>query len=108
MVPNEGVRSSLVTDGGQRSVPRMHHRRGVERPKLCVDGIGEQVKITTEIAKLRNSSLTIKQSDWQDDCSVAVGLAVMVHFNYETNRSSPIPADVRVELEKHLIQEVED
>jgi acyl-CoA thioester hydrolase len=80
---------------------------------MSVDFIGQiyfekQVKITTEIAKLGNSSLTIKQSVWQDDCCVAVGLAVMVHFNYETNRSSPIPADVRVQLEKHLIQEVED
>ena len=61
MVPNEGVRSSLVTDGGQRSVPRMHHRRGVERPKLCVDGIGEQVKITTGMFDVGSSNRAGKQ-----------------------------------------------
>ena len=61
MVPNEGVRSSLVTDGGQRSVPRMHHRRGVERPKLRMDGVGEQVKITTGVFDIGSSNRTSKQ-----------------------------------------------
>ena len=80
---------------------------------LSIDFTGQiyfdqDVTITTEIAKLGNSSLTLKQTIWQDNACVAVGHAVMVHFSYKTNSSSPIPDDIRAELEKHRVVETED
>lgn len=80
---------------------------------LSVDFTGQMyfdkdVIITTEIAKLGNSSLTVKQSAWQDNSCVAVGHAVMVHFSYKTNSSSHIPDDIRAELEKHMVMETKD
>ena len=64
---------------------------------------GKQVKITTEIEKVGNSSLTLRQCAWQDDACVAVSSAVMVHFDYHSNGSRRIPDAIRHQLERHLI-----
>ena len=80
---------------------------------MSVDFTGQMyfdkdVTVTTELAKIGNSSMTVKQCAWQDDSCVAIGHTVMVHFSYKTNSSSPIPDDIRAELEQHLVDDVED
>lgn len=66
---------------------------------------GKDVTVTTEIEKLGNSSLTLRQCAWQDEQCVAACTAVMVHFDYRSNKSKSIPEDIRAVLEEHLIHQ---
>jgi hypothetical protein len=43
-------------------------------------------------------------SPWQNDVCVARGKAVQVYFNYETQKSEPLPIAIRAELEKHMMK----
>ena len=79
---------------------------------LSVDFTGQiyfdkTVVITTEIEKIGNSSLTLRQCAWQDEQCVAASSAVMVQFDYKTNRSKPISDDIRKQLNEHLIHQPE-
>lgn len=60
------------------------------------------VTIKTSISKLGNSSCHIIHEAWQDEKMVAKGLAVMICFDYESETSKTIPAQVREQLERHL------
>lgn len=76
---------------------------------LSIDFTGQiffdqAVTITTEVEKIGNSSLTLRQCAWQADQCVASCSAVLVHFDYATNHSKSIPGDIRQMLAKHLIQ----
>ena len=64
---------------------------------------GKAVKITTEVEKIGNSSLTLRQCAWQADNCVAKSSAVMVHFDYVKNSSKQIPEEIRQTLKQHLI-----
>ncbi len=64
---------------------------------------GTDVQIRTYIKKFGRSSFTVYQEAFQNDVLGAKGEAVLVHFDYETQKSSPIPAHVAKELEKHLV-----
>jgi len=75
---------------------------------LSIDFLGQiyfnkMVTITTEIEKIGNSSLTLRQCAWQSEQCVASSSAVMVYFNYESNSSKSIPDDIRKKLLPHLI-----
>lgn len=61
------------------------------------------VTITTEIEKIGNSSITLRQCAWQSEQCAAASSAVMVYFDYETNSSQPIPDNIRNKLSNHLI-----
>lgn len=61
------------------------------------------VEIRTAITSIGNTSLTIHQEVWQKDELVARGECVMVHFDYEKQAKAPIPADVREQLQQHLL-----
>jgi len=63
------------------------------------------VVIETEFEKLGTSSMTIVQRVVQNAEVVAQGKCIMVHFDYNTNKSQAIPDEIRVILEKHLIDE---
>ncbi|AXQ28906.1 acyl-CoA thioesterase [Solimonas sp. K1W22B-7] len=63
---------------------------------------GHEVSIRTSIEKLGNSSFVVLHEAWQKDKVVARGKAVMVAFDFDAQKSVPIPAVQRAELEKHL------
>jgi acyl-CoA thioester hydrolase len=65
---------------------------------------GYDVLLLTGIEKIGNASFVVAQEAWQNDVCVAKGRAVQVYFNYDTQKSEPLPADIRAELEKHLMQ----
>lgn len=63
---------------------------------------GKSVTIKTWIGRLGGSSFDVYQEIWQDDKHCATGTTTMVHFNYETQKSAPIPDDIRAKMEQHL------
>lgn len=62
------------------------------------------VTIKTYIGKLGNSSCHVIQEAWQENKMVAKGVAVLIHFDYESNRSVAIPDDIREKLEELFIE----
>ncbi len=66
---------------------------------------GEDVEIRTYLLKIGNSSFTVGNEVWQSNELKAKGKTVIVHFDYVTQKSVPIPDDVRKKLEEHLISE---
>lgn len=64
---------------------------------------GTPVTIRTGIGKIGNSSLHVVQEAWQGDTQVARGVAVLIHFDYDTETALPIPDDVREKLNQHLV-----
>lgn len=61
------------------------------------------VEIKTWLSRMGSSSMTITQEAWQQGVCCARGQAAMIHFDYETNRSAPIPESIRAELEPHVV-----
>lgn len=68
---------------------------------------GMEVEIRSYITKIGNTSFTIGHEAWQDNELKARGKAVLVHYDFEEERSKPIPDFIRKTLEKHLIEEEE-
>ncbi len=60
---------------------------------------GKSVKLQTSLSKLGNSSLTIVHEIFQDEVKVCHCQCIMIHFDYKTNKSKPIPSYERGELE---------
>jgi Predicted thioesterase len=76
--------------------------------RISVDYISQMrwdrdVEITTYIKKLGRSSFTVYHEAHQSGLLGAKGEAVLVHFSYETQKSSPIPGEVVKILEKHMV-----
>jgi acyl-CoA thioester hydrolase len=59
---------------------------------------GEDVEIRTVIDKLGNSSILVNHEARQREQLVARGEAVMVYFDYQTNKAATIPPEVRDRL----------
>ncbi|MBY6187570.1 acyl-CoA thioesterase [Marinobacter hydrocarbonoclasticus] len=66
---------------------------------------GKTVTVETRITRLGGSSFDVTQQVVQEGKVTAKGKAVMVHFDYQSNRSAPIPDAVRRALEQHLSAE---
>lgn len=62
------------------------------------------VKIKTGIGKIGNSSFHVVQEAWQGDKQIARGVAVLIHFDYETEKALPIPDGIRAKLSEHLTE----
>ena len=60
---------------------------------------GAEVELRTGIEKVGNSSFTVAQEAWQHGQCVAKGRAVQVYFDFDTQKSGPIPDVYRRELE---------
>ena len=60
------------------------------------------IEILTSIEKIGNSSLTVLQRVRQNGQEVAVGRTVLVHFDYQSARSVPIPEEIRLLLQPHV------
>ena len=61
------------------------------------------VKIKTGIGKIGNSSFHVVPEAWQGDKQIARGVAVLIHFDYETEKALPIPDEIRAKLSEHLV-----
>ncbi|MBV7317229.1 thioesterase family protein [Shewanella sp. NIFS-20-20] len=66
---------------------------------------GTPVSITTEVSKIGNSSFELRQRCWQQGKLTAEAHTSLVHYNYQDERSEPIPSSVRALLTEHLIDD---
>ena len=62
------------------------------------------VNIKTGIGKIGNSSFHVVQEAWQGDKQIARGVAVLIHFDYETEKALPIPEDIKARLAEHAVE----
>lgn len=65
--------------------------------------LGEAVEIKTGVNKIGNSSFRVYQEVWQSDQLKAKGETTLVHFDYERQKASPIPDEVRDKLKAILV-----
>lgn len=66
---------------------------------------GDYKKITTietQVDKIGNSSFVLIQTAIQDQKIISKAKTVMVHFDYETNKPTPIVESIKAELTKHI------
>ncbi len=63
---------------------------------------GTDVEVRTWIEKVGNSSFTTYHECWQNDTLGVKGRAVIVHFDFKTQKSVPIPEDIKAKLREHL------
>jgi len=63
---------------------------------------GKPVTVKTFISRLGNSAFDVFQELWQDDKLCSTGVTTMVHFDYKTQRSAPIPDEVKSALHSHF------
>jgi len=64
---------------------------------------GEDVKVITHVVKIGNSSFTVGQEAWQNGKLCAMGTAVHVHYDFGRGSAIRIPAEIRKQLEEHLV-----
>jgi acyl-CoA thioester hydrolase len=62
---------------------------------------GKDVEIRTWVKRIGNSSLELYEEIHQDNRLCAKGTAIYVNFNLQTQKSEPIPDDIRVELKQY-------
>jgi acyl-CoA thioester hydrolase len=62
------------------------------------------VEVRTGVGKVGNSSFQVVQEAWQDGKQIARGKAVLIHFDYETEKSVPISEEIRSQLTEHAIE----
>lgn len=63
---------------------------------------GTEVTVQTGIEKIGNASFVVWHEAFQHGKLVAKGTAVQVHFDHATQKSSPLPDDLRAALSAHL------
>lgn len=69
---------------------------------------GQPVDIQTGIGRIGNSSFQVIQTAQQNGVEVARSEAVLIHFDYASEQSLPIPDDIRKQLEPHMVQDGND
>lgn len=67
--------------------------------------LGHDVTLKTGIEKMGTSSIVVYQEAHQRDQLVAVGRCILVYFDFKTERSKPIPDDIRANLSELAITE---
>ena len=63
------------------------------------------VEIRTWVTRIGTKSFTVFHEAWQQQRLCVKGTAVMVHFNFITEKSTPIPEDKKKILAEHLKEE---
>jgi acyl-CoA thioester hydrolase len=61
------------------------------------------VEIHTSISKIGRSSFEVYQEAWQSEKVCSKGKTVIVYFDYELQKSAPIPNDMLKKLNEHLM-----
>ena len=62
-----------------------------------------ELEIKTWISKIGTKSFTVYHEAWQEDRLCVKGSAVIVHFDFTAQQSTPLPEDKRKLLEEHLM-----
>jgi len=62
----------------------------------------KDVEIKTWISKIGTKSFTVYHEAWQEGRLCVKGTAVIVHYDFNTEQTTPIPEDKRKLLEQHL------
>ena len=62
-----------------------------------------EVTIKTQISKIGTKSFTVHHEAWQEGRLCVKGTAVLVHYDFNTEQSTPIPDDKRKLLEEHMV-----
>jgi Predicted thioesterase len=63
----------------------------------------QDVEIRTYISKIGRSSFEVHQEAWQGEKLCTKGRTVLVHFDFNEQRSVAIPDDIRVTMAEHLM-----
>ena len=63
-----------------------------------------EVEIKTWISRIGNKSFTAYHEAWQQGRLCVKGSAVMVHYDFNTEKSTPLPEDKKKTLAEHLLQ----
>ncbi|WP_243348987.1 acyl-CoA thioesterase [Parabacteroides sp. FAFU027] len=63
----------------------------------------QDVEIRTFISKIGRSSFEVHQEAWQGEKLCTKGRTVLVHFDFNEQRSVAIPDDIRVTMAEHLV-----
>ncbi len=66
---------------------------------------GTDVVVETSVVRLGNSSFDLQQVAKQNRVAAASCRAVLIHFNYETQRPEPIPAAIRTQLQAEMTEQ---
>lgn len=73
----------------------------VEMDFLAQCYYGKKVVIDSFIEKIGTSSLTIYHKLFQEEVKVAQGKSILVHFDYNKNKSIPIPENIKEALKEY-------
>jgi acyl-CoA thioester hydrolase len=63
----------------------------------------DDVEIRTWIEKIGNKSFTVYHEAWQSGRFCAKGRAVIVYYDFISEKSAPLPEDKRRILSEHLL-----
>ena len=66
---------------------------------------GRDVEVRTWIARIGTKSIKVYHEAWQEGRLCTKGNAVIVHYDFNTEKSTPIPEDKKKLLEEHLLPE---
>lgn len=62
------------------------------------------VEIRTGIGRVGNSSFQVVQEAWQDGQLIARGKAVLIQFDYKTEKAVAISDEIRTQLVEHTVE----
>ena len=74
----------------------------IEIDYLGQGNYNEITTIETQVGKIGNSSFVLIQKAVQDQKVISKAKTVMVHFDYESNKPTPIEESIKAELTKHI------
>jgi acyl-CoA thioester hydrolase len=61
-----------------------------------------EVEIKTRVTRIGTKSFTVYHEAWQQGRLCVKGNAVMVHYDFNAEKSTPIPEDKKKQLEAHI------
>ena len=64
---------------------------------------GSEVELRTYISRIGSSSFDVYQEAWQNGVKTVSGTAVLVQFDYTTNKARPLTAEQKQQLQQHLL-----
>ena len=64
---------------------------------------GKDIEVRTYVSRIGGSSFDVYQELWQEDKRVSSGTAVMVNFDYASQSSAKIPAEICQLLDTYMI-----
>ena len=65
--------------------------------------VQHEIEVRTWVSHIGSKSFTVHHQVWQKERLCATGSAVIVHYDFNTKQSTPLPADKKKRLKEHLI-----